>query len=67
MKLIKVTDLATGYVLYKKPNTAGGYTYLTDEFGVGCLYLDTCLHDISIFDIIKEDIAKNGAYPVDSA
>jgi len=38
-----VAALAGGYTLYRKPNGAGGYTYISDEINGGVVVWDTCL------------------------
>ncbi len=35
--------MPNGAHLYRKPNTAGGHTYYTDECGVMAMIWDTCL------------------------
>lgn len=45
-ELEEVCELPRGYKLYRKPNGAGGYTYLTDDIGGGRGVLDTSLDDI---------------------
>jgi len=42
-KLEYVCKTVNGFGLYRKPNSAGGYIYMTDEYGVKYVLWDTSI------------------------
>lgn len=46
MKAEEVAILGNGYCLFRQKNSAGGYTYLSDEDGAGMVVWDTALTSV---------------------
>lgn len=65
--IIVAENVGAGYTVYRQPNDddVGGYTYFSNEFGGGCTYFNTVLHNPVIMKLILQDIASNDGYPDD--
>jgi len=55
-KLEYVCQTVDGFGLYRKPNSAGGYIYMTDEYGMEFVLWDTCISSESdlLLAIVEE-------------